>query len=116
MDAGLEMDAKVAEAMGHVLSGRKNMAGVPSEPAFSTSIADAWEVVGWMREHLDAYSAITVHTGRTNPGAVVTFQARGQDAVIAEADTAPLAICRAFLAHVDAVAPSAAPDAMRPPR
>ena len=70
-------------------------------PAYSTDIAAAWGLVEWMRT--DAEHGCEMEMWRPNTEGYtfayrVSFYPDAYRSSLGEADTAPLAICRAFLA------------------
>jgi len=64
-------------------------------PNYSTSISDAWRVL----ERLKASMFVAVYASRS--GFEVSIIVSNDKVVVQDADTAPMAICRAALAALD---------------
>lgn len=105
--AGPEMDAAIAEVLGGprppfgtVMTGWglsrawRPYNGLWCPHPFSTDIAAAWELVERLYVQWDGFFALLCDTGHWHCEGVEDFM---ENRVHAIADTAPLAICRAFL-------------------
>jgi hypothetical protein len=71
----------------------------PFLPDYATNIADAWDIVDHLVEKQDVWE-VSIHMsggGRQNGDWCVTITDNGEQHHY-DADTAPLAICKAFLA------------------
>jgi hypothetical protein len=76
---------------GHIQDGWEKVCVIP---AYSTSIAAAWEIVEWLFKTEWALNLKSYPIGREW---ICILTQQGEKNILAEATTAPLAICRAFL-------------------
>ena len=105
LEAGPELDARVAEALGGY---RRRIDGwwvlpdvgaIEDPPPFSTSIAHAWRLVDeWVGQSIDHhYSVGTVNTQDGGHEHVAHFDVQGDDLFEGRAPSPALAIVRAWL-------------------